>query len=234
MKKLLWLLFLLPAMACGQLVPTPTPPPPTPTPTSPPTPTLPASPVWTATPTPVPPTPTATPTPAPSLHPGGEARVALSQMLNVREKPDVHAHRIGKLPPRARVKVLEGPQVSKGYRWWKVDDRFGLVGWVVEGTAEERWLIPGEVPEPTPRPRTIRIGHWAVVDTRGAEWLTMRSSPSKKAAVMTKHPPGDRLRILNGPIWREGYIWWLAEDTRHRVGWVTSGDGSDRWLRGED
>jgi len=234
MKKL-WLLvvvFMLPALACGHLVPTPTPAP-TPTLAPTPSPTMPAHPLWTPSPTPPPPPPTATPTPLPSLEIGKTARVVVSQILNVREKPGVHSHRIGRLPPRAKVKILQGPVEKDGYRWWQIDDGYGLVGWVVEGDREGKWLIPASVPMPTPQPKTIRVGHWAVVDTRGAEWLTMRTRPSTDATIMAKHPPGDRLKILDGPIMREGYIWWKVEDNRHRVGWVTSGDGIDRWMYGE-
>jgi hypothetical protein len=37
----------------------------------------------------------------------------------------------------------ESPVCSEGFLWWKVQVvNSGITGWVVEGTAEEKWLSP--------------------------------------------------------------------------------------------
>ena len=141
-----------PPLTVAEATPRPTPgmtTSPTPTPegaleatTAPPTGTVTVTVTLTATATPA---GTPTPTPGP-LTVGGRARVTVADWayLNVRAEPSAQAEIIGTLDSGAEVTILEGPVEADGYRWWKLDDGKGLVGWAVEGTKRERWLVPIE------------------------------------------------------------------------------------------
>jgi hypothetical protein len=97
----------------------------------------------TATATPVL-TPTATPEggiPSPTV--GGRAQVTTQyQFINLRDGPGLGSETISQLANGTVVTILEGPEESDGYTWWKVDDGQGNVGWAAERTAAEVLLSP--------------------------------------------------------------------------------------------
>lgn len=221
-----------PALACGSFAPRPTPTPtltptPTTTPTFTPTP-IPPPPTATPTPTPLPPTPT--PTPPPRLEPNSLGWILPGKRVNVRAAPSARAERLGEIVGGATVNVWEGPIEQDGYRWWKVDDRYGLVGWIAEGDGTEVWLVPLPEATPTPTGSRITVGSVVVVNTRGANWLAMRVAPGKDARILHRYPPGTRVKVLDGPVVRDGYVWWRVEDEDGTAGWMAEGDREDRWL----
>ncbi|NPA91761.1 MAG: SH3 domain-containing protein [Chloroflexi bacterium] len=229
---LLIVLAALPGLACGSFAPRPTP-----TPTSTPTPTI--TPTFTATPIPPPPTPTftptplpptPTPTPPPRLQPNSMGWVIPGRVINVRAAPSARAKRVGQIAGGAILNVWEGPVEKDGYRWWKVDDRYGLVGWIAEGNGKDRWLVPLPKATPTPTGSRITVGSTVVVNTRGANWLALREAPGKHARILGRYPPGTRLTVLDGPVVREGFIWWRVQDKKGVAGWMAQGDREDRWL----
>ncbi|MGC8786043.1 MAG: SH3 domain-containing protein [Anaerolineae bacterium] len=83
--------------------------------------------------------PTATPTPLQQLMPGGQAIVQGTgeQQLRLRAAPGLDKEILRTLPDETRLKILEGPEVADGYKWWKVQTDDGLVGW-----AAGDWLVP--------------------------------------------------------------------------------------------
>ncbi len=223
---------ILPLLACGSFAPRPTPTPTwtptfTATPTFTPTP-IPPPPTSTPTPTPLPPTPT--PTPPPRLEPNSIGWVIPGRLVNVRAEPGARAALVGKIAGGAIVNVWEGPVEKDGYRWWKVDDRYGLVGWIAEGNGQDVWLVPLPKATPTPVGSRITVGSTVVVNTRGANWLAMRIAPGKEARILHRYPPGTRVKVIDGPVVRDGYIWWRVEDEDGVAGWMAQGDRSDRWL----
>jgi len=229
---LILLVVSLPAIACGSFAPRPTPTP-TSTPTFTPTPTFTATPIPppptpTFTPTPLPPTPT--PTPPPRLQPNSLGWVLPGRSVNVRAKPSARSQRAGRIIGGAIVNVWEGPVEKDGYRWWKVDDRYGLVGWIAEGDGQEVWLVPLPEATPTPVGSRITVGSTVVVNTRGANWLAMRVAPGKSARVLGHYSPGSRLTVLDGPVARDGFVWWRVKDKDGVAGWMAEGDHQDRWL----
>jgi hypothetical protein len=125
---------LAPPTATPVLTPTATP---TLTPTAIPevTPTATATPVL---------TPTATPEggiPSPTV--GGRAQVTTQyQFINLRDGPGLGSETIGQLANGTVVTILEGPEASDGYTWWKIDDGQGNVGWAAERTVAEVLLSP--------------------------------------------------------------------------------------------
>ncbi len=87
-------------------------------------------------------TPTVVPLPTstaiPVVEPGASVVVTGSGelQLRVRSSPSLAADTLGTLPDGALLKVLEGPETSDGYTWWKIESTEGLVGW-----AAENWLV---------------------------------------------------------------------------------------------
>lgn len=69
------------------------------------------------------------------------AQVSEGQSNNVRENPSRDATRLGVIPSGAVLEVLEGPTCADGLQWWRV--QYGsLIGWTVEGSDGEYWLLP--------------------------------------------------------------------------------------------
>jgi hypothetical protein len=89
-------------------------------------------------------TPTATPEggiPSPTV--GGRAQVTTRyQFVNLRPEPGLGKEPIGQLQNGTIVTILEGPEEADGFRWWKVDDGQGNIGWAAERVAGEVLLTP--------------------------------------------------------------------------------------------
>lgn len=100
--------------------------------------------------------PTPTPTAAPTkpaygacdaaylsrLHVGDKARVKETppQANRVRSEPNIQAETLGYIKPGVGMTILEGPQCSNNWVWWKVEADTGLVGWTAEGDEKGYWL----------------------------------------------------------------------------------------------
>jgi len=225
-------IFLLPALACGSLAP-PERPTPSPMESAPATVTGTSTPTATATsvaqPTIVLLIPTATATPY--LPVGGRGLIVARKDLNVRSKATTHAALVGQLPPRAVVTIKNGPRKADGYIWWLVDDGHGLLGWIAEGDAKDKWLVAMPSATPTVAPDQLAIGRKIVVTTHGASWLAMHAKPSRFAKTVHRYPPGSILIVKDGPVAREGYHWWLLLSKDGTEGWMAEGDNEDRWLK---
>ena len=226
------LLSLLPILACGNLLPKPEPtvPLPTATPvTVEPTPTPTPTPYPTPTPTATPAPPTATPTPLPpgALRLDAPARVVARQGLNVRETPGTHAKLVGRFAPGTLVTVREGPTAADGYRWWRVESKQGLNGWVADGDEEDVWLT-GEIGEPRPVNRPVLRGDRVVVTTKEGKWLALRYQAA--GTLIRRVPAGTEFTVKDGPVEAEGYRWWLLVDEEGKEGWAAEGDKKTRWL----
>lgn len=104
-----------------QPAPTPERAPPTPTPTS---------------------EPTATPEPTPSeaeIEPGIEVKVVGAGIdgLRFRSGPGLNYATLKIVPDGETLTVLEGPEEADGYRWWRLQDETGTMGW-----GADNWLQP--------------------------------------------------------------------------------------------
>lgn len=230
------LLGLLPGLACGNLLPAPEPTVPLPTatpvvePTSMDTPTSSVVPSLTptATPTDAPmATPTDTPLPPGALRPDTPARVIARQGLNVRETPGTEGKLVGRFAPGTLLTVREGPTEADGYRWWRVESKQGLNGWVADGDEEDTWLT-GEIGEPRPVNRPVLQGDRVVVTTSEGKWLALRYQPA--GTLIRRVPAGTEFTVKEGPVDAEGYRWWLLLDEEGEEGWAAEGDGKTRWL----
>lgn len=64
--------------------------------------------------------------------------------LKVRALPGLDGLIERQLPPNTRLDIVEGPVDADGYRWWKVSNANGVLGWAAESGRNERWLTPLE------------------------------------------------------------------------------------------
>jgi len=77
------------------------------------------------------------------LQPNMDAKVS-TDAINMRENPGTNQTVVGIIYAGEKVSLYnDSPVCSEGYLWWKIKAiNSGVTGWVVEGTATERWLSP--------------------------------------------------------------------------------------------
>ena len=230
-----------PTLACGSFAPRPTA-----VPTPPPVAT--AAPGDTATPvidlqaTPIPlavadtptaePTATFTPTPLPGtvLAVGQPARVTAPAGLNMRDSAATGGTLLLRLSTSQKVTVVEGPVDGEGFRWWKVDDGVGNVGWVAESDGETVLLSP-ELGVPQPVDRAPRVGDRIQVTMGDGGQLSVRLTPGTNAELVARANPGDQFTVMAGPQEASGYTWYqIRSDDGAVEGWAAEGSGGERWL----
>ncbi|MBI9048712.1 MAG: SH3 domain-containing protein [Anaerolineaceae bacterium] len=76
---------------------------------------------------------------------GMEARVSEYPPYanRVRSKPEKDGSIIGYIDPGEKVEILEGPNCSDEWVWWKVKSvETGIIGWTAEGDDDVYWLTP--------------------------------------------------------------------------------------------
>lgn len=79
------------------------------------------------------------------LEVGDKAYVSFEPPLSnrVRESPGTSAAILGHIRPGEEVKVVEGPECTNGWVWWRVTSlETGLSGWTAEGDEADYWLVP--------------------------------------------------------------------------------------------
>ena len=112
------------------------------TPTSTPVPTATLVPTATVVPTSLPtetPVPTPTATPVPVVMPGVQVIIQGTggEQLRLRAGPALANVTLRILDEGTKLKVLEGPEASDGFQWWRVQTEDDLIGWVAGN-----WLVP--------------------------------------------------------------------------------------------
>jgi len=232
-----------PTLACGSFAsrPTPTPTPPIAAADSTVEPTGPSGgpvamqtpllPVETDTPTPEP-TATFTPTPIPgtALSVGQPARVVAPNGVNMRTEPSTSATLVRYLPSRLRVTVIDGPTDAEGYRWWRLDDGEGNIGWSVENDGTVDLLSP-QMGEPEPVDRSPRVGERVRVTMSTGGQLSVRETPGTDARLITRVNPGQEFTVMGGPQEANGYTWFqIRSDSGDVEGWAAESDRTERWL----
>lgn len=82
-------------------------------------------------------------------------------------------------------------------------------------------LFPTATPEATPEPLvlTLRVDGFAQVSNTEGRALRGRAAPGLKAPVRVAFAEGERVRILEGPVIADQYIWWRVEG-RAGTGWA--------------
>lgn len=80
---------------------------------------------------------------SPRFSAGDVAMVSLTPKANrVRTGPSTEYRYIGEIGPGSKVIILEGPECSDGFPWWRVREiSSGLEGWTREGDSSDHWLV---------------------------------------------------------------------------------------------
>jgi hypothetical protein len=230
-----------PLLACGSFAPRPTTVP-TPLPLATPAPGNTATPLIDLQATPIPlavadtptpePTATFTPTPLPgtALAVGQPARVTAPAGLNMRDRAATGGALLLQLSTNQRVTVVEGPVDADNFRWWKVDDGLGNVGWVAESDGETNWLSP-QLGVPQPVNRAPRVGDRVQVTMSSGGQLSVRLTPGTNAELVARANPGDQFTVMAGPQEANGYTWFqIRSDDGAIEGWAADGTGAERWI----
>lgn len=184
-------------------------------------------------PAPLEPQPTLSPTstPAGNITLGQLARVVAVAGVNIRQNPSTSAPRAGFYASGALVDVLEGPVYADDYVWWRVDDRHGKSGWIAAGDGKTLWLN-GEIGEPRPVNRPVRLGDTVYVSVAPGKLLTIRFEPGKRGLVARRVKAGTLLSTLEGPVIVGGLRWWKVRRIEDGLtGWAAEGDRKTRWLK---
>ncbi len=84
---------------------------------------------------------------------------------------------------------------------------------------------------PTPYPGGIVPGQPARVVARTG--LNVREAPSPTARRLGNYPPNAVVKVMEGPVNQDGYLWWRVDNGHGLAGWVAGGDDQEVWLSGE-
>jgi hypothetical protein len=84
-----------------------------------------------------------------------------------------------------RVTIVEGPVDAAGFRWWKLDDGEGNVGWAIENDGETDTLSP-QLGEPEPVDRSPRVGERVRVTMSAGGQLSVRETPGTDATIVVR------------------------------------------------
>jgi len=188
--------------------------------------------------TPVPITgPTQSPQPSSvdgGMAPGEAARVMAGGGLNMRDRASGKGKLIGRVAQGAVVTLVAGPSQADNYTWWQIDNGAGQVGWVAAGTPEDPWLVPDKKSGPAAGGgklvnRAVKLGDRVQVTTQGNQFLSIRETPGKNAALAARVLSGTQFTVRGGPVKQDGLVWWQLEGDKVS-GWAAEGDGTDRWL----
>jgi hypothetical protein len=143
------------------------------------------------------------------------------------------------VPAGGVVEIMGGPLAAEGMTWWKVFVRFGcdekkdVTGWTSEGSAHERWLRPlrprrvvEEGCRDAPNTR-LSIGARAYVrdPAGGNAGNRVRGTPGLSGKRVGSVPAGKTLRVLQGPVCKDGMVWWrVRAEGKHALrGWTSEG-----------
>ena len=170
------------------------------------------------------------------LHVGDSAYVSLGGSHNsIRSEPDTHPsdNIIATAEPGAVLSIISGPECDFGYLLWEVRTMHGEVGWTAETDGNEIWLVPITSWWPcsdAPSSR-LHLGDEAVVTYDPPVANKVRLQPGTRAAERGTILPGEHIRITDGPICRDGFVWWEISSLDNPIsGWTAEGDYGEFWL----
>jgi hypothetical protein len=128
--------------------------------------------------------------------------------------------------------VLAGPVQADDYIWWQVDDEHGKSGWVAGVNREGELWLSGDLGEPRPVNRPVRLGDTVYVSVAANRSLTVRYEPGAKGFVARRVVGGTLLSVLEGPVLLDGKRWWkVRRQDDGLTGWAAEGDRETRWLK---
>jgi hypothetical protein len=128
--------------------------------------------------------------------------------------------------------VLEGPNCTGGYNWWKIRVTVLDVlytGWVADGFEGVALVIDAEAtPEPEcGPPANLRVGGQGYVQYIDQIPKNMREAPGTDTELVATLLDGIGFTIIGGPVCATGYNWWQIQILSRPdvVGWL-----ADNWI----
>jgi hypothetical protein len=92
----------------------------------------------------------------------------------------------------------------------------------------------GQVDDCRSLPSRLSLGITAYISYEPPEPNTVRESSGKFSTPLGKVYPGDRVKIVDGPICENGWHWWKIESLESGLsGWTPEGDSNYYWLNPE-
>lgn len=150
--------------------------------------------------------------------------------LFLRAAPSVNAPALTEVPNSAVFYVLEGPDCTTEYVFWRIH-YMGIEGWLAEGGTGAYFTRFVDEPYPPSTPECLEslevrlaAGDLAqVLDTPSGN-LTIRSAPSMNAPVAGEVPIGAELQITGGGNVCEGHSRFWQVSYQGLTGWAIEGD----------
>lgn len=178
---------------------------------------------------------------------GERGQVTPGSSNRIRSAPSTSGEQVGQIPAGGIFTVLDGPTCADGFNWWQVDYE-GVIGWTVEGTADEFFVeplepapspIPGATTTPTlgasegacpagvaPEPQLV-VGMWARLTSNTPS--RMRADPGTGGREVAQIRPIDTVTVLEGPRCVDGFNWFRV-DLNGTVGWTAEGSGGEYFI----
>ncbi len=119
-------------------------------------------------------------------------------------------------------------------------DRAFFQGLACESMDVQASVYPTPLPTPTPAPRfcpdspppQLTVGEYAYVAFSPPLPNRVRNIPAKQGEVLDRAKPGESMKVLFGPVCRDGWTWWKVRLNRSGiVGWTAEGSGDVYWLK---
>lgn len=170
---------------------------------------------------------------------GEMGEVTAGSANNVRTNPSTSAELVFRMEAGSRFEVLDGPLCAEGYQWWQVSYQ-NQIGWTVEGSEGEYFLMPIETasatatanPENTnsaPCSLAPRLVVGQIARVVSANPSRVRDTASLSGQQIGQADGLDMLTVLDGPVCTDGINWWLVRfgDTE---GWTAEGLDGEYFL----
>lgn len=160
--------------------------------------------------------------PAIQLKPG---YIHLRSEPNVAKKESI----IGVIHKCEFVTILDGPECADGYNFYQVRTDKLMEGWVAESNKDwlQYWLVPVLDGKKCNLPPIFVEGEQATSDHPSVG--PIRGEPALNASKLPwSIVTGDTVKILDGPVCNDTYIWYKVHGTKHPdPGWAEMGRGND-------
>lgn len=163
---------------------------------------------------------------------GGQGIVTPGAPNRLRDAASTSGALIGEIPGGATFNVLEGPECSGGFLWWRVSYQ-GTEGWTVEGNAESYFVNPvvqagsatapaSTEPAPTDCALSPRLAVGREGNTTSNTPSRLRDAPSASGEQIGQIDPLAVFTILDGPVCADGINWWQVR-MGNVTGWTAEG-----------
>lgn len=160
---------------------------------------------------------------------GSEARVTPGAANRIRSESNIGSEQIGQIPAGDVVTVLDGPECTDGFLWWRVSYD-NITGWTVEGNDTAYFL------EPYPAEGAVTVTDTDTCDQESRLNIAdfgqvssdvpsrLRAAPGISAEQVGQVNLTDVFVVVDGPVCADGFHWWQVE-VNNLLGWLAEGDG---------